>query len=155
MKTKLLLIAALTATLATRTAFTGAVHSFVFTDNSPTSLTVTYDGSPLTVTFSNSDVWTFVLPVGFSFNDVGFQQWTEPENSNLVNFVSFGTDITVGGLVESDHSVSNQFPINANGATVEVGTDGGVPVFATLTTTPRAPRQSRTPALLFASSFPR
>ena len=38
---------------------------------------------------------------------------------------------TTGGLVESDHSISNQFPINAKGATVEVGTDGGIPVFAT------------------------
>jgi len=127
----LLLIVAIAATLVTRTASAGAVHSFVFTENSPTSLTVTYDGSPLTVTFSNSDIWTFVLPAGFSFSDVGFQQWTEPENSNLVNFVSFGTDITVGGLVESDHSFSNQFPVNANGDTVEVGADGGVPVFAT------------------------
>jgi hypothetical protein len=132
MKNKLLLAIAISAILATRTAFAGDVHSFVITENSSTSVTVTYDGSPLTVTFSNSDVWTFVLPVGFSFSDVGFQQWTEPENSNLVNFVSFGTDITVGGLVESDHSISNRFPINANGTTVEVGTDGGVPVFCNL-----------------------
>jgi len=32
---------------------------------------------------------------------------------------------------QSDHSILNQFSVNANGATVEVGTDGGVPVFAT------------------------
>jgi len=127
----LVLVVAITAALVTQPASAGTVHSFVFTENSPTSLTVTYDGSPLTVTFSNSDIWTFSLPVGFSFNDVGFQQWTEPENSYLANFVSFGTDVTRGGFVESDHSISNQFPINADGATVEVGTDGGVPVFAT------------------------
>jgi hypothetical protein len=149
----LLLIVAIAATLVTRTASAGAVHSFVFTENSPTSLTVTYDGSPLTVTFSNSDIWTFVLPAGFSFSDVGFQQWTEPENSNLVNFVSFGTDITVGGLVESDHSFSNQFPVNANGATVEVGTDGGVPVFATFNDngegSEKAPDTGSTLGLLF------
>ena len=92
-------------------------------------------------------------PAGFSFSDVGFQQWTEPENSNLVNFVSFGTDVTVGGLVESDHSLVNRFPVNANGATVEVGTDGGVPVFATFSDnaegSEKAPDTGSTLGLLF------
>ena len=132
----------------------GAAHSFVFTENSPTSLTVTYDGSPLIVivTFSNSDVWTFSLPVGFTFNVVGFQQWTEPENPNLANFVSFGTDITTGGLVESDHSILNQFRINANSTSVEVGTDGGVPVFATFNDNAAGSerQQPQTPAPLWA-----
>ena len=131
MKTKLLLAVAITATLVTRTAFAGAVHSFVITENSPTSLTVTYDGSPLTVFFYAPDKWKFSLPRSFLSNDFGYVQWTEPENSNLVNLVNFGLEDTRDGTVDSDHSILNQFPIVADGTTVEVGTDGGVPVFAT------------------------
>jgi hypothetical protein len=131
MKTKLLLAVALTATLVTQTASAGAVHSFVITENSSTSLTVTYDGSPLTVTFQGPDAWSFSLPRSFLSNDFGYEQWTEPENSNLVNLVNFGLEDTRDGTVDSDHSILNQFPIVADGTTVEVGTDGGVPVFAT------------------------
>lgn len=58
-------------------------------------------------------------------------QWTEPENSNLANQVSFGSEITRGGFVVSEQSILNQFPITANATSVEVGTDGGVAVFAT------------------------
>ena len=73
-----------------------------------------------------------MLPAGFLSNDVGgLLQWTEPENSNLANQVSFGSEITRGGFVVSDQSILNQFPLNADGTSIEVGTDGGVPVFAT------------------------
>jgi len=133
MKTKiiLLLAVAITAALVTQTASAGAVHSFVITENSSTSLTVTYDGSPLTVAFRGSETWTFLLPTGFLSNDFGeVLQWTEPENSNLANSVIFGSDITRAGFVQSDQSILNQFP-NADGTSIEVGTDGGVPVFAT------------------------
>jgi hypothetical protein len=131
MKTKLLLAVAITATLVIQTASAGAVHSFVITEDSSTSLTVTYDGSPLTVTFRGSDIWSFALPVGFRSNDFGYVQWTEPENSNFVNLVNFGLEDTRDGTVDSDHSILNQFPVIADGTIVEVGTDGGVPVFAT------------------------
>ena len=131
MKPKLLLAVAITATLVAETAFAGAVHSFVITENSPKNFTVTYDGSPLTVFFEGPDSWRFSLPVSFLSNDFGYVQWTEPENSNLVNLVNFGLEDTRDGTVDSDHSILNQFPIVADGATVEVGTDGGVPVFAT------------------------
>ena len=134
MKTKiiLLLAVAITAALVTQTASAGAVHSFVITENSSTSLTVTYDGSPLTEAFRGSETWTFLLPTGFLSNDFGeVLQWTEPENSNLANSVIFGSDITRAGFVQSDQSILNQFPLNADGTSIEVGTDGGVPVFAT------------------------
>jgi hypothetical protein len=132
MKTKiiLVLVVAISAALVNQPASAGAIHSFVLTENSSTSLTVTYDGSSLAVTFVNLDSWIFLLPAGFS-STVDLEQWTEPENSNLVNQVSFGSDITRSGFVVSDHSIVNIFPINANGTTIEVGTDGGVPVFAT------------------------
>jgi hypothetical protein len=134
MKTKiiLLLAVAVTAAVVNQPVHAGAIHSFVITENSPTSLTVTYDATALIVTFVNLDTWTFALPAGFLSSDVGgLLQWTEPENSNLANQVSFGSAITRAGFVASDHSILNQFPINANSTSVEVGTDGGVPVFAT------------------------
>ena len=127
----LVLVVAITAALGIQPASAGAIHSFVITEVSSASLTVTYDGSPLTVTFHGSESWTFLLPAGFLSNDVGgLVQWTEPENSNLANQVSFGSEITRGGFVVSDQSILNQFPITANATSVEVGTDGGVPVFA-------------------------
>ena len=153
MKTKLLLAVALTATLVTQTASAGAVHSFVITENSSTSLTVTYDGSPLTVTSQGPESWKFSLPVSFLSNDFGYVQWTEPENSNLVNLVNFGLEDTRDGTVDSDHSILNQFPIVADGTTVEVGTDGGVPVFATFNDdaegSESAPEAGSTLSLLF------
>jgi len=128
----LVLVVAITAALGIQPASAGAIHSFVITEVSSTSLTVTYDGSPLTVTFHGSESWTFLLPAGFLSNDVGgLVQWTEPENSNLANLVNFGLEDTRDGTVDSDHSILNQFPIVVDGTTVEVGTDGGVPVFAT------------------------
>ena len=54
---------------------------------------------------------------------------------NLVNLVNFQT--TIGGshetfpFVISDIASSGQIPINPDGASVQVGTEGGVPVIAT------------------------
>jgi hypothetical protein len=92
---------------------------------------VTYDGSPLTVSFYGPDTWKFFLPRSFLSNDFGYVQWTEPENSHLVNLVNFGLEDTRDGTVKSDNSILDWFPIVEDGTTVEVGTDGGVPVFAT------------------------
>ena len=75
----LVLVVAITAALGIQPASAGAIHSFVITEVSSTSLTVTYDGSPLTVTFHGLESWTFLLPAGFLSNDVGgLLQWTEP-----------------------------------------------------------------------------
>jgi len=128
------LMIAITAAWLTQPVFGQAPaptpHQFVITENSSTSLAATYDGSPLTVNLiTSSDFWTFVLPVGF-VTGAG-QQWTEPDNSSLVNLVIFGTDITHAAIITSDISSSTQFPINADGASVLVGTVGGVDVFAT------------------------
>jgi hypothetical protein len=132
MKNILVLVLAIAGALVIQPASAGAIHSFVITENSPTSLTITFDGSPLAVTLHNLDSWTFLLPAGFLANDTGgLLQWTEPENSNLANLVSFGSETTRGGFVVSDNSILNQFPLFGNDASVEVGTDGGVSVFAT------------------------
>jgi hypothetical protein len=109
-----------------------AAHEFIFTETSSSSLSVFYDGSPLGVDQPPGfpDLWNFALPTGF-LSTVGTPQWAEPENSNLVNAVSFGSAITRQGIVQSDFSLSTQLPVNANGARIQVGTDGGIPVFAT------------------------
>jgi len=130
------LIVAITAGYATRPVFGGAVHQFVLTENSSTSLTATYDGSPLTVQSVSPDAWTFLLPPDFVNTSVGLgQAWTEPDNSNLVNLVTFGTEITRAAFITSDLTLdplagSGISPI-ADGTSVQVGTAGGVAVFAT------------------------
>ena len=65
MKTKFLVALAITATLVTRPGFAGAVHSFVITESSLTSLTVSYDGLPLTASFEGPDGWKFRFPQVF------------------------------------------------------------------------------------------
>jgi hypothetical protein len=122
------LMVAITAAWVTQPVF-GTIsvgHELVLTENSSTSLTVTYDLSPLTVTPTpgSPDQWTFSLPAGFA-DLATFGLWTEPDNSNLVNSVGF-----VNGSVFSD--VTNPGgPALTNGTPIQVGSDGGVAVFAT------------------------
>src|SRR5438477_8058260 len=126
------LMVAITAAGATQPVFGGAVHQFVLTEDSPTSLTVTYDGSPLTVNPVSSDSWNFNLPAGFVNTSVGGgQAWTEPENSNLVNFVTFGGEVANLAFITSDSLAGRGVSPIADGTSVQVGTVGGVAVFAT------------------------
>jgi VPDSG-CTERM motif len=128
LKTLLALMVMITAVWVTNTVSGAFVvdHQLVFTENSSSSLTATYDASPLTVTPTpgSPDQWTFSLPVGF-VDLTTFVLWTEPDNSNLVNSVGFSN-----GTVFSD--VTNPGgPALTNGTPVQVGSDGGVAVFAT------------------------
>jgi hypothetical protein len=113
---------AITAALVAQPVF--AVHQFVMIENSSTSLTATYDGSPLTVTFVESDHWTITgFPLLVVFNP-GLLLWIEPENSDLFN--SFGN-----GVVFSDGPGDIGVP---NGTTIDkVGVDGSdsAPISAT------------------------
>jgi len=108
-------------------------HQFVITENSSSLLSVTYDGSPLTVisNVSGTDTWSFALPPGFlSVPLAGSWQWTETDNLSLVNLVNFGSNITRAGFIQSDVPQSTAFPTLGDGASVQVGVDGGTPVFA-------------------------
>jgi VPDSG-CTERM motif len=131
---QLLGLLVITAAWANQPAFAGiGTHQFVLTENSQTSLVVTYDNSPLTVINSGPDQWNFLLPAGFLSSTPGTgPQWAEPDNANLVNFVSFGSDITRAALVQSDllALIGNAAPFS-DGTTVVVGTDGAALVFAT------------------------
>src|SRR5438045_2522836 len=131
------LMVAITAASATQPVFGGAIHLISITENSPTSLAATYDGSPLTVNFDPGfpDQCLIVLPQTFTLG-VDAEQWIEPENSGLVNLLAFNP--SVRGIppsiaVISDTSLNNQIPVNADGATIQVGTDGGIAVFAHFT----------------------
>jgi VPDSG-CTERM motif len=126
-----LLAIAITGTWVTQPAYGAAIHQIVITEKSSTSLTATFDGSPLTVTPTpgSPDNWSFSLPGGFL--SLGQPQWTEPENSKLVNYVDF--TLNTAAIVHSDILPNSFFSTNANGASVRVGTDllDGTAVFAT------------------------
>jgi|SRR4051812_5284884 hypothetical protein len=129
MKTILLLVVG-TAVALTQPVIAGAIHQLSITENSSTSLTATYDGSPLTVTvFGFPEAWTISLPPSF-VPSTFLQQWSEPENSTLVNSVNFGSSLFFV-LIKSDRQFTDTFALNGDGATVPVGTDRGATVFAT------------------------
>src|SRR5438046_5325899 len=139
--------------LVTTPVFAGAVHSLVITEVSSTSLTATFDGSSLVVNFEAGfpDQWLIVLPSTF-VPGIDEQQWTEPENSGLVNRLAFNPsmrDIPPSIDVISDFPLDNQKPVTADGTTVDVGTDGGVPVFATFTDNDAGSEAAPTMSLLF------
>jgi hypothetical protein len=117
---------AIAAALVTPCA-NGIVNDLVITENSSTSLTVTYNGSTSGITINNfsPDGWAFRLqfPLSVSFAEFITPVWFEPENSTRANFalladnsffVEFLSDLPFS---QSDNPVPN-------GTTVEnVGTD--------------------------------
>jgi hypothetical protein len=95
-------------------------NSLVITENSSTSLTVTYNGSTsgVTVLFDGPDLWDVILPptVEFVFTFVG--TWgPETENANNSNAVAFRSPLNVFSVF-SDQPGSADFP---NGTPVNIG----------------------------------
>ena len=135
MKTKIILSLAvgIATALVTRPIFAGVIepHQLVITENSSTSLTVTFDGSTANIfnlTLVSPDLWSFFV-TGFVFHSPNQLAWVEqPENSSLGNRVDLFT-----GQVIVNSDVSTFLPLLANGATVpDVGFDGNsVPVSIT------------------------
>jgi VPDSG-CTERM motif len=124
------LMVAITALVA-QPVFGGAItHELIFTETSSTDLTVTYDGNSLVVNPvpNNPDTWNFQFSV-MSVPDARFA-WAEP-GSNLVNGVFFAPALTGAVVSDRDPVFFTETPINADGARIQVGTDGGVAVFAT------------------------
>ena len=131
MKSLALTIAA--SVIVSQVAF-GQGHQFVITETSSTSLTVTYDGTPLTVSPvpGTTDQWSFILTPGFRSTEQ--YQWAEPENSLFVNLVSFfATDVTHQAFVSSDANLLPALSPHMDGDSIKVGTDGGIDVFAMFT----------------------
>jgi hypothetical protein len=119
-------VIAITAALVSPVAFGGEV-GFVFNEYSDTVLTATYNGTPLVVTNISLDRWFFYLPLGFPDPGGHAQQWIEPENSNLVNWVDFNNEGGSGhGSVYSELEPYANQPTTTDGTTVSLTDFGGV-----------------------------
>jgi hypothetical protein len=92
MKTRALFAALCLAVMLDAQETVNAVE-LVFTNHSPTDLTATFDGQPLSVVNAANNLWQGTLPSGFIFGGGNLAQWTEPENSSLVNRVGGGDNI--------------------------------------------------------------
>src|SRR5258708_7375959 len=159
MKTKIILSLAvgITAALVTQPVFASVIeHQLVLTENSSTSLTVTYDGSTtgggVVVNFVAPDTWQVVFPqanVSFGF---GFFAWVEPENSGLINAITLG-----GGdafTLFSDTPFSSGAKDGTTFHNIGFANSDGAPVSLTLfdnAATAEAPETGSTLGLLFLS----
>ena len=85
------LAVAITAALATQSvsAQIPPTHSIFLEENSPTSLTATYDGSTsgISVTNISQDAWSVTFSSNAIISQGSFDGWAEPGNSNTNNFV--------------------------------------------------------------------
>jgi hypothetical protein len=107
-------------------------HDIIFTEFSPTSLTVAFDGQPQSVFNFVDDSWG-ILTVGIA--GLPAANWAEPENSPentfLVNQVVFISDTIC--VLNSDVFVFSGAAAVANGTRISFGTAvaDNLPVFAT------------------------
>jgi len=113
-----LLAIAMTAACVSQPVFGVPDHQLVLTENSSTSLTVTYDGNPVAINLSFDNYWVMFI-TGVIFYTA--EHWIEPENANSVNlFVQRSAAITV----VSDIANGINFGAQPNGFTfVAAGTD--------------------------------
>jgi hypothetical protein len=80
-------MAAITAAFVTQPVFGSVIdldHQLIFTENSSSSLSATYDGATLTPTFVSTDEWTLQTNVRSLFVVV-FPQWEEPGSASSIN----------------------------------------------------------------------
>ena len=118
----------MTAAVLTQPVFaipTHSDHQIVMTENSSTSLTVTYDGSTTGITVINgaADLWTVFFPTTVQFNPAEIA-WLEPQShrANRVDFPLIGHFLPVF----SDSSNIALSTVVHNGATVDdLGVDLG------------------------------
>jgi len=122
-----LLAIAIAAELVTQSVCAAIVNDLVITENSSTSLTVTYNGSTSGITINNfsPDGWAFRLqfPLSVSFAEFITPVWFEPEDSTRANFALLADNsFFVEFLSDLPFSPSDN-PV-PNGTTfVNVGTD--------------------------------
>ena len=113
---------AITAAFVTQPVRAAVINSIVITENSSTSLTVTYSNGSVSVNLNANDEWFVEFPDSVSFNSNAFLTvWIEPDNSGKVN--------AIGSPSESAFSVFSDvinpgFTEVADGTTVmDVGFD--------------------------------
>jgi hypothetical protein len=158
------IMVAIIAAWLTQPVYGGAVHQVVFTENSSTSLSVTFDGSTTGITVTSEgppDAWSVTLPSEVAPNSAG-GGWFEPENANLINLVIPFTG--VNGFSFSVLSDLTDFPtglsLTSNGGTINeffVDTDDETFVSVTFQDNGDAattvPETGSTFGLLFLSSI--
>jgi hypothetical protein len=121
--------------MGTRPVFAQS-NQLVLTENSSTSLSVTYNGSTtgILVGLIAPDQWLVALPVTIS-QPQGFTglQWFEPENISLFNNVKlFGSSPTNVLTVVSDAAVDLSLVALPDGRTWPIGVDSSdMPILAT------------------------
>jgi len=126
---KIMLVAlamVITLALLTQSVVAGTLQLIIMTENSPSSLAVTLNGSSsnITVTNTSADHWTLTFPTTIRFNENGTSVfgWIEPDNSANGNIVSSPLQDNVLFVVSDalghpgDHT---------DGAFVVVGNDTG------------------------------
>jgi VPDSG-CTERM motif len=127
------LILAIIAALVTQPVFGSVEHQLIITENSSSSLSVTFDGSTsgITVTDVRPDGWLVALP--FVITSEPRDQWVEPENSNQINIVEEFPVDSIFLNVFSDELNTTPFPVYGNGSSVPFGTDpsDGIAISAT------------------------
>ena len=112
-------------------------YLLTLTENSSTSLSLSYNGpSNLQITNSSADNWTVTVLNGTAFFSDFTWDWTEPEEPGEVNEVYAGSAVQNSFFtVESDESLleyAGNFAtlLPNNGITpMPVGLDGGTPIF--------------------------
>jgi hypothetical protein len=103
---------AITAALITQPVRAGVINTLVITENSSTSLTVTYSNGTATAArlpIIGQEVFDILLPGNATFNNIAVS-WTEPENPGQVNTLSSGgsseaflrSDTTTSGAAVPD-----------------------------------------------------
>jgi len=115
---------AIAAALVTQPIHAGVIDSIVFTENSSTSLSVTFNGSTsgVTVTPGAPDNWTVVIPAVIFPGSGGIAAvfaWAEPGNvmvGNIIDFFAGSNEIRVS----SDISGGAATFTNPNGSTITI-----------------------------------
>jgi hypothetical protein len=127
------LAVAITTTLIAQPAFAGALHLISLTENSPISLSATFDGSAVGITVLNTgtDQWTVTFPTSVQIGVFDIGAWREPEDPLLLNKAFRGTSANILGVV-SDNSVFPEATVVNDGVSVLIGTDSAdnVPIVA-------------------------
>jgi hypothetical protein len=109
----------------TQPVFGDVIHQLVITEKSSTSLTATFDGTPLSVTMTVPDTWVVNLPAPINNGFLVAGQWVEPENSGDVNIVqgsrfSFVTvNSDVGGTGVANSTTIDFGTYSADGAAIQ------------------------------------
>ncbi len=152
------LIVTITAAWVAQPVFGSIEHQIVLTENSPVSLSATFDGSASGITVLNTapDQWTVELSLGITGTPQA--QWIEPENSGLVNLVQNTSPSNGVVHVVSDTSPLPGLASSVDGSSVPFGSDASdgvaiVAVYHDKAATSEVPEPGTTTCLIFGLSL--